>query len=75
MTDTTATDTTATDTTANETTTRPIICFEQVAVTYPEAEHPTISGVNLGIEEGELCVVVGRTGTGKSTLLGCINGH
>ncbi len=74
MTDTTATDTTATDTTANETTTRPIICFEQVAVTYPEAEHPTISGVNLGIEEGELCVVVGRTGTGKSTLLGCING-
>jgi energy-coupling factor transporter ATP-binding protein EcfA2 len=30
--------------------------------------------VSLRIPEGELCLVVGRTGTGKSTLLGAING-
>lgn len=51
-----------------------MIHFDHVGVTYPDAEHPTISDVDLRIGEGELCVVVGRTGTGKSTLLGCING-
>ncbi len=30
--------------------------------------------MNLQIDEGELCLVVGRTGVGKSTLLGAING-
>ncbi len=63
-----------TGTPSNGTSTSPIICFENVTVSYPEADRATISGVELRIEEGELCVVVGRTGTGKSTLLGCING-
>ncbi|HTO00526.1 MAG TPA: ATP-binding cassette domain-containing protein, partial [Microthrixaceae bacterium] len=40
----------------------------------PDADRPTLHDVNLHIEEGELCLVVGRTGVGKSTLLGCING-
>jgi energy-coupling factor transport system ATP-binding protein len=30
--------------------------------------------VSLSIDEGELCLVVGRTGSGKSSLLGTING-
>jgi energy-coupling factor transport system ATP-binding protein len=51
-----------------------MIRFEQVSVTYPEARHRTLSDVDLHIEEGELCLVVGRTGVGKSTLLGAING-
>lgn len=52
----------------------PIIRFDRVGVTYPGADHPTIHDVDISVAEGELCVVVGRTGTGKSTLLGCING-
>lgn len=52
----------------------PVVVFDGVGVTYPGAHDPTISGVDLEIDEGELCLVVGRTGTGKSTLLGCING-
>ncbi|CAB4974718.1 MAG: ATP-binding cassette domain-containing protein [Actinobacteria bacterium] len=51
-----------------------MIRFEHVSVTYPEAQHRTLSDVDLHIEEGELCLVVGRTGVGKSTLLGAING-
>ena len=51
-----------------------MIRFEQVSVTYPEAQHRTLSDVDLHIEEGELCLVVGKTGVGKSTLLGAING-
>ncbi len=51
-----------------------MIRFENVSLTYPDATLPTIKDVNLVIEEGELCLVVGRTGVGKSTLLGCMNG-
>lgn len=53
---------------------RPIIELTGVGVTYPGATGPTLTGIDLAIDEGELCVVVGRTGTGKSTLLGCIDG-
>jgi energy-coupling factor transporter ATP-binding protein EcfA2 len=51
-----------------------MIMFDQVSFTYNEAQRPTLHGVNLDIPEGELCVVVGETGTGKSTLLRAING-
>lgn len=51
-----------------------MIRFERVSVTYPDRPAPTLRDVELTIDEGELCVVVGRTGVGKSTLLGCING-
>jgi energy-coupling factor transport system ATP-binding protein len=51
-----------------------VIAFEQVSLTYDGAESPVLRGVDLLIEEGELALVVGRTGVGKSTLLGAING-
>ena len=51
-----------------------MIRFEHVTVTYPDAAEPTLRDVDLTIAEGELCVVVGRTGAGKSTFLGAING-
>ncbi len=51
-----------------------MIRFDNVSFAYTGAEHPTLSNVNLEIPEGELCVVVGETGTGKSTLLRAING-
>jgi energy-coupling factor transport system ATP-binding protein len=51
-----------------------MITFDQVSFTYTEAHRPTLQRVSLDIPEGELCVVVGETGTGKSTLLRAING-
>ena len=51
-----------------------MIRFEHVTITYPDASEPTLRDVDLTIAEGELCVVVGRTGAGKSTFLGAING-
>jgi energy-coupling factor transport system ATP-binding protein len=51
-----------------------VITFDQVSFTYNEAEQPTLHRVSLDIPEGELCVVVGETGTGKSTFLRAING-
>ena len=51
-----------------------MIRFEDVHFRYAEASGPTLDAVSLDIPEGELCVVVGETGTGKSTLLRCVNG-
>ena len=51
-----------------------MIDFERVSVTYDAAPTPVLREVNLHIEEGELCLLVGRTGSGKSSLLGTING-
>lgn len=51
-----------------------MIEFRDVTATYPDAPRPTIKNVRLRLDEGELCLVVGRTGTGKTTLLRLING-
>ncbi|MGW7530793.1 ABC transporter ATP-binding protein [Amycolatopsis sp. NPDC054798] len=51
-----------------------MIEFSQVSVTYDGADRPVLRDVDVTIEEGELCLVAGRTGVGKSTLLGAING-
>jgi energy-coupling factor transport system ATP-binding protein len=51
-----------------------VIRFEDVTVTYAGAPAPTLQHVDLQIDEGELCLVIGRTGAGKSTFLGAING-
>ncbi|GGN16394.1 cobalt ABC transporter ATP-binding protein [Lentzea pudingi] len=49
-----------------------MIRFEDVTITY--AERPVLAEVSVEIPEGELCLVVGRTGSGKSTFLRAVNG-
>ena len=51
-----------------------MIQFQDVSVTYPDAAAPALGNVELVVPEGELCLVVGPTGVGKSTLLGAVNG-
>ncbi|WKU05671.1 ABC transporter ATP-binding protein [Micromonospora sp. HUAS LYJ1] len=51
-----------------------MITFDRVTVCYSDDGPPPLREVSLRVEEGELCLVAGRTGAGKSTLLRAING-
>ncbi|MER7400810.1 ATP-binding cassette domain-containing protein [Streptomyces sp. NPDC000151] len=51
-----------------------MIRFEQVSVTYGDAGAPAVQGVDLTVPEGELCLLVGPSGVGKSTVLNAVSG-
>lgn len=51
-----------------------MIRFENVSVTYDGADRPTVRGVDLEVPEGELVLLVGPSGVGKSTVLGAVSG-
>lgn len=51
-----------------------MIELKQVTLTYPGADRPVLREVSLNIGEGELVLVIGHTGSGKSSLLRLLNG-
>ncbi|MDX3413648.1 ABC transporter ATP-binding protein [Streptomyces cellulosae] len=51
-----------------------MIRFENVSVTYDGAARPAVRDVDLEVPEGELVLLVGPSGVGKSTVLGAVSG-
>jgi energy-coupling factor transport system ATP-binding protein len=50
------------------------VSFERVTYTYPGAAEPALRDVTLQVEPGELCLLAGLSGEGKSTLLRAVCG-
>ncbi|MCL2851289.1 MAG: ABC transporter ATP-binding protein/permease [Firmicutes bacterium] len=48
------------------------ISFENVSFSYPNAETPVLTDINLTINQGETVAFIGGTGSGKSTLVNLI---
>ncbi|MDO9224765.1 MAG: lipid A export permease/ATP-binding protein MsbA [Pseudomonadota bacterium] len=46
-----------------------LIEFDHVHFTYPGAEHPALSDLNLTIKPGTTVALIGRSGSGKSTVV------
>ncbi|MFZ4180250.1 ABC transporter ATP-binding protein [Streptomyces pseudogriseolus] len=51
-----------------------MIRFENVSVTYDGASEPAVRDVDFEVPEGELVLLVGPSGVGKSTVLGAVSG-
>ncbi|OKI05006.1 ATPase [Streptomyces sp. CB02923] len=51
-----------------------MIRFDQVSVTYGDAARPAVQDIDLTVPEGELCLLVGPSGVGKSTVLNAVCG-
>jgi iron(III) transport system ATP-binding protein len=48
--------------------------LSQLSVRYPGGERPAVDGVSLGLEAGEIGVLIGPSGCGKTTLLRAVAG-
>ena len=51
-----------------------LLDIKNLAVTYGNNLKPTISGVNLTLEEGEIVSIVGESGSGKTTVIRALLG-
>jgi energy-coupling factor transport system ATP-binding protein len=50
------------------------VVFDNFTFTYKAQSEPTLSHINLSIQQGEKILLAGPSGSGKSTLAHCING-
>jgi energy-coupling factor transport system ATP-binding protein len=51
-----------------------MITFNNVSLIYPHSLHTVVEDLSFTIDEGEMVLVIGATGSGKSSLLRLING-
>jgi energy-coupling factor transporter ATP-binding protein EcfA2 len=51
-----------------------VITLRDVSFTYQGAERPSLDGVSLSVGAGELVVLAGESGCGKTTITRCLNG-
>ena len=47
--------------------------LERISFTYPDASTPALREISLTLRQGEMVVIIGASGVGKSTLVKCLN--
>ena len=50
----------------------PLVDLRNVVKRY--GSHTVLNGVSLAVDKGEIIAIIGRSGSGKSTMLRCVNG-
>ena len=50
-----------------------MIKIEHLVKQYPNSSHPVVDDLNLEVNEGEICVLIGASGCGKTTTMRMIN--
>ena len=50
------------------------IDFQKVTFTYEGSNNPALKDINISIKQGEIILITGPAGSGKTTLCSCING-
>ncbi|MGX7023434.1 ABC transporter ATP-binding protein [Vagococcus hydrophili] len=51
-----------------------VISFKEASFQYHSQASPTLKGINLKVNQGEKLLVIGSSGSGKSTFGNCLNG-
>ena len=51
-----------------------MISFRDVSFTYSDAKEPSLKDIDLTIDDGEFVLITGPSGSGKSSLVRCLNG-
>lgn len=51
------------------------ICLDKLSYTYPDAETPVLKAISFAIRPGQVVGITGPVGSGKSTLVNCLNGY
>ena len=51
-----------------------VLSIRDLAFRYRDRQSPAIQGINLEVQAGEMLLVAGTSGCGKTTLIRCING-
>jgi energy-coupling factor transporter ATP-binding protein EcfA2 len=51
-----------------------VLEYHRVTYTYPDGDRPALRAVDLQVQQGDLLAIVGRSGSGKSSLLWAANG-
>ncbi|MDH4123897.1 MAG: ATP-binding cassette domain-containing protein, partial [Thermoplasmata archaeon] len=52
----------------------PMIIVENLKKSYDSNKKPVLDRINLSVEKGEMIILLGRSGCGKTTLLNMIAG-
>lgn len=52
-----------------------MLVLNQITHAFPGCFEPVLKGLNLTVQEGDFCVVIGSNGSGKSTLMRAISGE
>ena len=58
----------------NKAQTIPVIEFKDFSYKYRTQSEPTLNNISLAINKGEKVLIIGSSGSGKSTIAKCING-